>query len=203
MLDQELAKQNNIKKPVQMVALGGALAMHRFNSRDATEAVDVMLHPDHRAHQVVVHKCIQQVASGIPTLGRGWMTTHHYEYYFTKKALKELFYQCAGGDGKTSALYRGPKLIVYAADTKVAFEMKMRRIIEQKRYNDFDLADINTFQNELKDNGVNMSYTQVRTWNSGGKGAEIPVEMLEKELEKYAGSMKTGGVVKEQSGRIH
>lgn len=185
MLDHELGKQKSIKVTVRMVALGGTLAMHRFHSRDATEAIDVILDPRLRKHQTKIRNCIGEVAK-TKHLGHAWVTTDHYEGYFTPEALDNVFNQCAGDQRKKAELYHGANLRVYAMDTKVALEMKMRRMIEQKRYNDFDLKDVIKFQGTLRQNGVDMSYNQCRTWNSGGKGAQIPVETLEEKLKEFA-----------------
>lgn len=193
MLDQELGRQESIKVPVQMLVLGGALAMHKFRSRDATEAIDTILDPRLRKCQPGIRHCIGQVARTSSNLGHGWMTTDHYEGYFTPEALNKVFNQCAGDQRKKAELYHGTNLRVYAMDTKVALEMKMRRMIEQKRYNDFDLKDVIKFQGTLRQNGVDMSYNQCRTWNSGGKGAQIPVENLEEKLKEFA---KTRDIMK-------
>lgn len=136
-----------------MIVLGGALAMCRFQSRDETEAVDVILEPSLGAHRNIIHNCIQQVAK-TENLRHDWMTTDHYEKRFKREVPNDIFQRCACDEKKSPKLYSGTKLYVYFTDTKLAPENEGATDDRTKARTQPGLKDNKENEGRLKQDGV-------------------------------------------------
>lgn len=158
-----------------MVVLGGALAVKKFGSRHSTVAIDMLLDPrlgKETSHYKMIHQCIQQVAR-TQVFGQGWMTAH-YRDYFTWEARDKAFHKSVNQSEKPE-LYCGTNLYVYAMDTEVAFEMKLRRMAEQGRNRAWDLLDATEFLYSFTNGGKRpISLSRCLNLDAGQKKDPIP-----------------------------
>lgn len=172
MLDKELGKSGVPR--LRMVVLGGALAVKKFSSRGQTVAIDMLLDPHIKempgCHERL-YQCIQKVA-GEMSLEQGWMKDH-YKHYFTEEARAKVFERSVS-QSQRPELHRGANLLVYAMDTEVALEMKLRRMAEPGRVENLDLLDATKFLNELTNGGLRpISFDRCLRFDAGQKKNDL------------------------------
>lgn len=173
LLDKELGKSGVFK--LRMVVLGGALAVKKFSSRSQTVAIDMLIDPHIKempgCHKRL-HQCIRKVA-GEMSLEQGWMKDH-YKHYFTEEARAKVFERSVS-QSQRPELHCGTNLHVYAMDTEVALEMKLRRMAEPGRDEHLDLLDATKFLNELTNGGLRpISFDRCLRFDAGQKRAGLP-----------------------------
>lgn len=187
-LNEELGKEGTQDGPVRMVVLGGALAVRHFKSRAETVAVDVILDPHFDAaqgYQDRLKRCIRRVGCAT-NLGPGWMSGHYTEH-FTREARGRAFHQSVSQGGRPE-LYEGSHLKVYAMDTQVALEMKLRRMLDRNRNAEWDSLDATAFLFRLTEGGMRpKSFAWCQRLGCDEKRGAIPgkaVQIVKTKFEK-------------------
>ncbi|KUI59316.1 hypothetical protein VP1G_06580 [Cytospora mali] len=167
-----------------MVLLGDALSMWKYEYRKSISTVDVFLDPClNTEHRETSLRCADQVAMAL-RLPQEWMSDCNKKD-FTQEALVNAFKRSVG-HVEVPRLYDGAHLEVYAMDSRVAFEMKLRQIQNPDRDTNMDVSEATKLLYEATGGGQQplSFYRCQKPQYSGGK-IDIPDFVVDKVKERF------------------
>jgi len=172
--------------PIDIVAVGGYVAVSHFKNRDATGDLDYLMDPQYKDDAELKTQLQEVIAlvSEEEKLERNWMNDE-VEIWATPAAVRQIF---AEAFEQNIILFQGDSIRVWAAPFEWALERKMRIVAYPGRERDkrkVDMQDVLAIFKFLRDKRGPLDMEYFRNLNKNGFEQKPDVSHMEKIAAEY------------------